>query len=95
MSFLMSSYSATAGIHKGWMKYMRHAFDISEKSHVNIFQCFINNGFILERKVRKDKGTSVFTCDKKGSRYSLHTIHIKSIGTHSFVKIMTDFLRQY
>jgi hypothetical protein len=59
----MSGYSATAGIHKGWMKYMRHAFNISENCHLNIFQRFINTGFILERKVRKDKGTSVSTCD--------------------------------
>jgi hypothetical protein len=95
MSFLMLSYSPTAGINKGWMKYIRHAFNISENCHIKIFQRFINNGFILERKVRKDKGTSVFTCDKKRKQTFTAYNTYKKVTTHSFMKIMIDFLRQY
>ena len=43
----------------------RHAFGISRTQHKNIFRRNIETEISLKRKVRKDKGTSVFNCPIK------------------------------
>ena len=62
---MFSSVSAHRGEYKAWLKLTNHAFNVCRKKAQRSFKKFINNEFIVERKERKDKGTSVFKDDQK------------------------------
>jgi hypothetical protein len=65
MTALFSGFNCNGGLHHGWNSMLCNAWDINRKTTIRKFNTFVEHGFSVEQKDRSDKGTSVFTCDKK------------------------------
>ena len=65
VSSLFSGYSNVHPEVKDHSSMTQHAFDIGKTKHKSLMKYFVDSGFTNQRKVRTDKGTSVFNCDKK------------------------------
>ena len=86
MSSLLSGYSSHEGPTKGHSTLICNAFAIHRNSRMKLYERFIQNDFKNKRVCRKDKGESVFTSEKKESRYTQRTIPLRSNDVVSFVK---------
>jgi hypothetical protein len=62
---LFSGFNCNGGVHHGWNSMLCNAWDINRKTTIQKFNTFVEHGFSVKQKDRSDKGTSVFTCDKK------------------------------
>ena len=60
-----SSMPACSGKVKGWRKFVDHAFGVAQKKSIRLFEKYYDSDFEIGRKVRSDKNSSVFTCEKK------------------------------
>ena len=50
---------------RGHSKFLCHGFGINNDTKIKLFDKFVKSGFSYKRMDRKDKGSSVFTCEKK------------------------------
>ena len=57
---MFCGYSSIKGPLQKHMKYTQYAFGISEFTCRTIISSFVDSDFTFDRKVRKDKGTSIF-----------------------------------
>ena len=65
VSSLFSGYSPCQGVLKGYSELINRAFGIARNTHNNILTFFVNSGYTMERKQRKDKYKSVFNCEER------------------------------
>ena len=66
----MVQYSTISGVAKESVGYniitnFRHVWGLSKAELTKVVRNFIMNGGVTNRKERKDKGSSVFTCEKR------------------------------
>ena len=62
---IFSGFLSKGGVLNGYKGYVDHAFGIGRCTGKNIVDRFFSNHFSVERKVRSDKGESVFNSERK------------------------------
>jgi hypothetical protein len=96
MTALFSGFNYNGGVYHGWNSILCNAWDINWKTTIRKFNTFVEHGFSVEQKIRSDnKGTSVFTCDKKEDMYLLHLMFIKNKGHRDFVTTINESMNKY
>ena len=74
---LFSGFAKSHGPLKGWQNYFYKSWGVSKQTANRVVDSYYENGFIPDRKTRKDKGFTLINSEKKESLHFHHCLFIR------------------